>query len=41
MRTLAGLYVERYHRVIAERADQPRPEPTSRLGRALRRMMTP
>lgn len=40
MRTLAGLYVERYRRVIAAAADDPsRREATSRWGRALRRMM--
>lgn len=40
MRTLAGLYVERYRRVIAAAADDPsRQQATSRWGRALRRMM--
>jgi phosphatidylinositol alpha-mannosyltransferase len=41
MRTLAGLYVERYRRVIAAAANDPsRRQAPSRWGRALRRMMT-
>jgi phosphatidylinositol alpha-mannosyltransferase len=41
MRTLAGLYVERYRRVIAVAAEDPsRRQGSSRWGRALRRMMT-
>jgi phosphatidylinositol alpha-mannosyltransferase len=41
MRHLAGLYVDRYRRVIAAAADDPsRQQASSRWGRALRRMMT-